>query len=166
MKKVNLLLVFILTAALLCQCEKDPPKINIPDPNFLNALIELGVDTNGDNKISKAEAERVNSLGISGRNISDLTGIKVFINLDTLVCSNNQLTTLDITNNLLLDKLNCGDNQLTTINISNNSALTWIGFMNMFTLGKVCVWEMPFPPSGVHLLTTGNPNIYYTTDCN
>lgn len=46
-------LFFILTMVLLCQCEKDPDpeqvlEVTIPDNNFLNALIELGIDTNGD----------------------------------------------------------------------------------------------------------------------
>jgi hypothetical protein len=36
---------------------------------------------------------------------------------------------------------------------------------NMPTLLEVCVWEMPFPPEGVEIDTTGSPNIYFTTEC-
>jgi len=35
----------------------------------------------------------------------------------------------------------------------------------MPSLYKVCVWEMPFPPAGVEVDTSGSPNVYFTTDC-
>lgn len=46
--------LFIMTLTFLYQYDKnDPyPNINIPDKNFLNALIELGVDKNGNGNIS------------------------------------------------------------------------------------------------------------------
>jgi len=37
--------------------------------------------------------------------------------------------------------------------------------MNMSSLYKVCVWEMPFPPDGVSVDSTDSPNVYFTTDC-
>ncbi|MCK4989102.1 MAG: hypothetical protein KAS29_01395 [Bacteroidales bacterium] len=47
----KVLLIFILPIV-FTRCEKEPdPIITIPDDNFLNALIELGVDTNGDSII-------------------------------------------------------------------------------------------------------------------
>ena len=30
---------------------------------------------------------------------------------------------------------------------------------------EVCVWEMPFPPEGFELDSTGSPNVYFTTEC-
>jgi len=36
---------------------------------------------------------------------------------------------------------------------------------DMPSLYKVCVWEMPFPPSGVEVFTSNSPNVYFTTDC-
>jgi len=35
----------------------------------------------------------------------------------------------------------------------------------MPSLHKVCVWEMPFPPNGVSVISDDSPNVYYTTDC-
>ena len=58
----NVLFIFIVPI-LFTQCEKEPdPKITIPDDNFLNALIEFGVDANGDSIISPAEAEIITYL--------------------------------------------------------------------------------------------------------
>ena len=93
--------------ALLCHCDhSDPnPNINIPDDNFLNALIELGVDTDGDGKVSLLEAEVITDLMVPGKNISDLTGIEKFVNLDSLPCRFNQLTSLDVSNNADLTTL-------------------------------------------------------------
>jgi len=51
------------------------------------------------------------------------------------------------------------------LDITNNTALYWLNIMNITTLYKVCVWEMPFPPTGVAILMEGSPNVYFTTDC-
>ena len=106
--------------------------VDIPDANFKNALIEAGVDTSGDGEISYAEAEVIISLDVSGRldesvsNISDMTGIEAFVNLDTLNCFWNLLTSLNVSNNTALFYLNCSDNQLTSLDISNNTSLEFL----------------------------------------
>ncbi len=43
-----------------------------------------------------------------------------------LYCSDNQLTTLDVSKNTELTKLDCHYNQLTTLDVSKNTALTWL----------------------------------------
>lgn len=67
--------------------------VEIPDTAFLYALIEEGVDTNGDNLLSQSEAEPVTELymeadqiqwGFDHGNITSLSGIEWFINLSTL----------------------------------------------------------------------------------
>lgn len=118
-------MLLMLTLVLLIQCEKDEPypHVKISDNNFLYALIESGVDTNRDGKISHAEAEAITILNVNEKGISDLTGIKAFVNLDFLSCSHNQLTTMDLSNNTALTKLDCYDNQLTNLNVSNNTEL-------------------------------------------
>ena len=114
--------IFILLTV-FTQCEKEPEPITIPDDNFLNALIELGVDANGDGMISPGEAEIITYLNVNSNNISDLTGIEAFINLDTLWCGFNQLTGLDVSKNTALEVLWCRYNQLTSLDVSNNTAL-------------------------------------------
>jgi Leucine-rich repeat (LRR) protein len=85
--------------------------VNFPDRHFKYALIPLGIDTNNDSEISTKEAEGVTSLDVSswktyisgGKCITDLTGIEAFINLESLDCQNNHLTTLDVSKNTLLE---------------------------------------------------------------
>jgi hypothetical protein len=110
--------------------------VNIPDTAFLNALIEEGVDTNEDNLISFEEAEAVNSLYISGEfycemascvtlgNISELTGIEAFINLDSLFIRGNHIDSIDLSMNKDLYYLDCCYNNLTSLDLSKNTALT------------------------------------------
>lgn len=120
------ILLLILTVILFWQCRHEvvpEPTVNIKDNKFLDALIYLGVDKDKDSIISPAEAEIVRSLNISGYNISDLTGIKYFINLETLFCSQNLLTILDLSGNTALKKLDIQRNQLIVLDISHNTAL-------------------------------------------
>ena len=97
----------------------------IPDSNFELALIELGIDTNPtiDGQVPTANIEVVTSLDIINKNISDLTGIEGFIALTILNCQNNQLSSIDVSNNLGLTELRIFNNQLTILDVSNNSAL-------------------------------------------
>jgi len=96
----------------------------IPDPNFEQALIDFGYDTapiNG--SVPTANISNVTILNVSDRNISDLTGIEDFTALTGLGCSNNQLTSLDVSNNSDLTSLFCSNNQLTSLDVSNNTGL-------------------------------------------
>jgi len=161
----KILLLPLALLVLFTQCEKDPVHVDIPDDAFLTALIERGVDTNGDNIISPAEAAVVTFLSVSRYDISDMTGIEAFINLDTLLCQSNQLTSLDVSNNTELRNLGCARTQLTSLDVSNNFALEQLNISEMPSLHEVCVWEIPFPPEGVHVFTTGSPNVYFTTEC-
>ncbi|MEP0266289.1 T9SS type A sorting domain-containing protein [Dokdonia sp.] len=108
--------------------------IDIPDVNLKNALINTpcaeftngtsgDVDTNDDGEIQVSEAEAVLFLYVNDKGISNFTGISYFTNLERLDCNDNQLTTIDLSNNPNLRKLYCKDNQLTTLDFSNNTSL-------------------------------------------
>jgi hypothetical protein len=92
-KAILKILMLLLTSVLLCHCKKErEPRVDIPDNAFLKALIEEGVDTNGDSMISSEEAEAVISLNVGSRylvgdewyfrdRIKSLDGIEAFVNL-------------------------------------------------------------------------------------
>lgn len=82
--------------------------IYLPDSAFLDALIDEGVDANMDSLISYSEAEMATNLSVIGEEISDMKGIEYFINLETLRCNNNLITSLDLSKNTKLKELNCG----------------------------------------------------------
>ncbi len=123
MKRIGLTLIAILLAAFQVFSQT----VTIPDTAFLNALIEEGVDTNGDSLISYAEAEAVSYyLVLYSSNISSVTGIEAFVNLDSLNCVKNLLTSLDVSENTALTYLNCRNNQLSSMDVSNNTALSYL----------------------------------------
>jgi len=81
MKTLIKALLFIITLAFLCHCDKnDPnPSINIPNNNFLNALIELGVDTDGDGDVSMSLVYRTENYYSATDN--NLCTINIFFNI-------------------------------------------------------------------------------------
>ncbi len=98
--------------------------VNIPDPNFKAALLsDNNINTNGDGEIQVSEAEAAVDVSVAGDNIYDLTGLEAFINITFLECSDNNLTTIDISNNHELEIFECYNNQLTNIDISQNTAM-------------------------------------------
>ena len=76
----KILLLPLVLALLFIRCGKEEPetKVEISDVNFLNALIENGVDIDGDGQISIGEADRVSSLDVSSCNISNLSSIEQY----------------------------------------------------------------------------------------
>jgi hypothetical protein len=97
----------------------------IPDANFEQKLIDLGYDSGTPNgSVYTALIDTVTNLDVSYSNIYDLTGIEDFTALTELNCAINQLTSLDVSNNLALTDLYCWSNQLTSLDVSDNLALT------------------------------------------
>ena len=122
------LLLPLALIVLFTQCKKEPepepePETIIRDTNFLNALIERGIDTNGDSLISPTEAEAVTELDVSDCDISDMSGIELFRFLQHLSCYDNKLTTLDISNSPALVWLNVNFNLISSLDLTNNTAL-------------------------------------------
>ena len=73
--------------------------------------------------LSSEEIADVKDINVSGQYISNLTGIEHFTALGTLDCSDNQLTSLDVSKNTELTYLYCFNNQLTELDVSQNKAL-------------------------------------------
>ena len=94
---------------------------NFPDQAFREYLKKF--DINHDNKLASVERNAVTTIDVSNKNISNLDGIRFFPNLKYLDCYNNQLTSLDVSQNTALQKLYCNQNQLTELDVSQNPAL-------------------------------------------
>ncbi len=102
---------------------------NIPDANFEQALVDLGIDSNGLNgTILNADAIGVRTLQIESKNIVDLTGIEVFTDLVNLNCNYNQLTRLELTQNVKLKNLSCRFNQIASLDITQNLDLRQLDY--------------------------------------
>ena len=132
MKK--LLLILLSISILLINCKEEdeleyinpPPSIYtyVPDDNFEIALINLGVDNTLNDTVLTAAIDTIKELNLYNRYISDLSGIENFAALTYLNCSENQLTSLDISKNTALSSLSCFGNQLSNINVNGATALS------------------------------------------
>ncbi|NOQ75070.1 MAG: T9SS type A sorting domain-containing protein [Crocinitomix sp.] len=96
----------------------------VPDDNFEQVLIDLGLDTEPlDDYVPTAAIDTITALYISNRDIIDMTGISDFVNLRFLNCRINDMETLDLSGNILLENLICSNNNLTTLDLSANVLL-------------------------------------------
>ena len=103
-------------------------KVEIPDENFEQALVDLKIDTDGEvnGYVLKSDAQAVTYLDISNKKIKDLSGIEAFTSLTFLDCSNNHLSNLDLRNNIGLTIIFNDVNDL----ISPNTSFMGIVMMN------------------------------------
>ncbi|WCO03461.1 T9SS type A sorting domain-containing protein [Psychroserpens ponticola] len=113
-------IVLILLCSSLCFSQNT----FVPDDNFEQALIDLGLDSGPlDDFVPTAMINTVTYLNISEKNISELTGIEDFAALDHLDVYINDLQTLDVSNNQQLRLLRCYQNDLTNLTLGSNTAL-------------------------------------------
>jgi len=133
MKPLIMLLIF-----LCCALQGMAQVTLIPDPNFEQALIDLGIDSdftvNG--QVATSDVENITELNVAGRSIQDLTGIEDFLALEELLCFENELTSINLSSLENLTRLDIVFNQLTSIDISNNLSLELLscGYNNINTL--------------------------------
>ena len=101
---------------------------NFPDENFRSYLLAQYYGTDG--RLTPDEIASVTSIDVRGKQIKNLKGIKYFTALTQLYCNDNQLTSLDVSQNTRLEKLYCYENQLTSLDVSKNTALKYLDCYN------------------------------------
>ncbi len=99
-------------------------KTYIPDDQFEQALIDLGLDDTLDDQVSTRNISQIKKLDVSNKNISSLQGIEDFTSLVQLNCSNNLLT--ELTLGVAFQSLNCRGNQLSQLNLKNAEGLVYL----------------------------------------
>ena len=103
---------------------------NFPDDSFREYVGE-NFDTDWDGVLSQTEISLIKEVDVDAYSdnadnaepIASLKGIEYFTALERLYCSENELTSLDVTACRNLEELNCCDNYLTSLNVSTCSAL-------------------------------------------
>ena len=90
-----------------------------PDANFRDYVFR-NFDTDRDGVISENEYNAVTAIEVNTDNITTLSGIEHFVNLQVLKCSGTTgglLTSLDLSNNHSLSELDCSNNQLASLSL-------------------------------------------------
>jgi uncharacterized repeat protein (TIGR01451 family) len=166
MKKLILLpLIVFLSSSVTAQW------VEIPDGNFVEKLNQMYPGCMNGNLMNTQCWDIVNATGlsVSGAYINNLAGIEHFINLESLDCAFNNLTTLPELNPLLTT-LDCSNNNLTSLpdlppsltmlNCDNNniSALPALpASLNQLYCGVNNLSELPdLPQSLAHLRCNNN----------
>ena len=119
MKKLLLIFLTVLTASLAARADVTINATNFPDANFRAYLLSeypSGV-------ITTAQLNARTELEVNNKSISNMKGVEYFAQLTMLSCYGNNLTSIDVSNNLQLTYLNLFDNKLTSINVVNNTRL-------------------------------------------
>lgn len=124
---INILVMILL----MCPVKDFAQTTAIPDVNFEQALIDLGYDAGTpDGEVVTANISGVFSLNVASKSITDMTGIEGFASLTYLYCNNNQLSSIDVSQNSSLEQFVCYENQLTELTLNQNSALNYLECWN------------------------------------
>ena len=130
---------------LLCSWYSFAQYTAIPDIEFEGVLIDQGIDSEGtlDGQVLTSDINTIVTLDVAYYySITDLTGIQDFAALEILNCEHNELTVLDVSNNLLLVELYCGNsaidvgpfNMMSILDVSNNTNLRTLNCFGLFDL--------------------------------
>ena len=95
---------------------------NFPDTNLRNWI--KSQEYGSDGLLMEDEIATIKSIDVNNKNIQTLQGIEFFTSLTILYCYDNQLTSLDVSQNTALTLLNCSNNQLKSLDVANNTGLT------------------------------------------
>ena len=113
----------------------------VPDDNFEQELMNLGLDWVFDDYVETAGIDTITYLNITSSSIADLTGIEDFMALRELFCYSNQILFLDLSNNTQLFEVSCSNNLLMSIDLrnGNNQGLWYFNSMNNQALNCIDV---------------------------
>lgn len=110
---------------------------NFPDGNFRFYVAEH-LDSSANGSLDRREAD-IKTLNVSGLGILDLRGIEYFSELENLDCSDNELTSLDLSKNPALQVLNAEGNRL-EVTLGANDGFD-LSTLPGFDVSKSSDWE-------------------------
>ena len=162
-------LFFVITLIGLLSSVKAQSYVTIPDANFVVYLQTNFATCMVGNQmdITCTALQTATIIDVSNLSINDLSGIQYFINLDILICSNNQLSSLPALPNSITT-LDCGLNNLTSLPTLPNLLVSLACDYNQLT-------SLPALPNSIHTLYCNNnqltnlptlPNLQYVFYCN
>lgn len=102
--------------------------VYIPSHAFkMQLLSNANINTNGDDEIQVSEAENyygtISCCTQEYGSLNDATGIQSFVNIDAIAFSNENLHSIDLSQNVMLGVLVLPSNQITELNLQNNIEL-------------------------------------------
>ena len=112
-------------SAVSTQAEEDAVAIdatNFPDGAFRQYVAD-NFDKDKDGALNQTERNAVKEIGINNSGCTSLQGLKYFSKLTDLLCADNNLTELDVSENPELGLLICYNNSLTSLNLNKNTKL-------------------------------------------
>ena len=112
-------------AGLVCGAGKtvfaDSVKISeaFPDRAFRD-YVSSNIDSNGDGDLTDQERNAVDTIVVHAKEIGSLEGIEYFPNLESLVCTDNNIKTIDLSQNTRLKRLSCDGNKIKELDLTHN----------------------------------------------
>ncbi len=106
--------------------------VHIPDNFFKSKLVnDLNINTNGNSEIECSEAAAFSgTIYAHFAGISDLTGIEAFTSATGLWAYGNQLSDIDLSQNVALEEIDVDENALSMLDLSQNVLLEKISCSN------------------------------------
>ena len=133
--------IFYITVFLFFGNSSSAQITNIPDPGFEEALIFLGIDSDGlvNGQVLTSDVSSITSLSMHGSalpqqiEITDITGIEDFLALEHLSIWEEDISVIDLSGNVNLIKLDLSAIGLDVMNIENNINLFDITIVESIT---------------------------------
>jgi len=106
------------------------------------------------------ERAKTKELSIKNQSLEGELDLSDFINLKSLWCSNNKLTSINVSNCPHLEKIYCQNNQLTSLNTSNCYRLTELNCSN----NLITIFALPRNPNNLKSLRLIDNNLGKLSD--
>lgn len=136
---------------------------NFPDSAF-RTYVEENFDKDGSGDLSEEEIAAVTNISVSDMGIRSLSGIGYFTELDSLDCSWNELTSLDLSGNTKITELNAVSNYY-TVNPSEDFTVDLSQLPSGFDINRASGWTGGSVDEETGILTPTEDTVSYTYDC-
>ena len=116
--------------------------------------------------VPTANIDTLHVLDVSGKDIKILTGIRDFVALTSLDCSNDSLSNLDVSGLVNLASLDCSSNELVDLNLKNIPAGVLTALNASLNPSLTCIMVDDVAAANNMPGWTKDAGASYSLDCN